>query len=547
MKVFLVDDEPYVIELLKNLIDWKALELEIVGVANDGIVALREIEKLRPDIVITDIKMPGIDGLELIRLAMKNDDAISFIVISGHKQFQFAQSALRFGVTDYLLKPLKSSELINILERVIQEKKERENQIADIQSLHDALTGIKGGINTMFLDMIVSSAFDWSTGQMVKEPLQKNIDDVNTQYYLQLTDGFFLFLICKIDQIDENSEISTIVHEYIRNDVFELFGDYCSVLLFTYENDKLIIFLNYPNENCHAIEDAYGKIEERGKNLFDKFENISISLCVGHAVDDVSDIRACYQSAYVAMIDRILFPSGNFNIVFSRASTMEQQASELVKEQFTLDFKNDFRAAAVQFSAVDIMNLIEQAFAGGIIESGEQNTRFCWKFSIEIFHFFLTLLDESSDEKRAMTALIQKMENASSILQIKQVLTQEIEEEMKISLEETKKTENVAVSIAKNYIQLHYQEKISLKSISEMVYLNPVYFSVLFKRQCGINFVDHVSLCRINVAKGLLEDIKYSLSEISRLTGFANVKYFSKIFKKYTGLTPSEYRNKIIS
>ena len=106
-RVIIADDEPKVLLLIKNLIQWEELGLELVATANDGISALEMIEELHPDIVITDIRMPGYDGIELIEKAKALDPRIDFIIISGYRHFNYAQKAIRFGVEDYLLKPLK--------------------------------------------------------------------------------------------------------------------------------------------------------------------------------------------------------------------------------------------------------------------------------------------------------------------------------------------------------------------------------------------------------------------------------------------------------
>ena len=125
-RVIIADDEPKVLLLIRNLIQWEELGLELVATANDGISALDLIEELHPDIVITDIRMPGYDGIELIEKAKALDPRIDFIIISGYRHFNYAQKAIRFGVEDYLLKPLKALEINQTLRKMTEKYKERD-------------------------------------------------------------------------------------------------------------------------------------------------------------------------------------------------------------------------------------------------------------------------------------------------------------------------------------------------------------------------------------------------------------------------------------
>ena len=125
-RVIIADDEPKVLLLIRNLIQWEELGLELVATANDGISALDLIEELHPDIVITDIRMPGYDGIELIERAKALDSRIDFIIISGYRHFNYAQKAIRFGVEDYLLKPLKALEINQTLRKMTEKYKERD-------------------------------------------------------------------------------------------------------------------------------------------------------------------------------------------------------------------------------------------------------------------------------------------------------------------------------------------------------------------------------------------------------------------------------------
>lgn len=136
MKVLIVDDEVKVCKLLLNLVDWNSLGLEVAGVANDGRTAYSMIETLKPDIVITDIRMPGFSGIELIEYVQKRFSHVHFIIISGYRQFEYASQAIKYGVEDYLLKPLKKAEIEKVLRKIIND---HEQVIKNIRAQEDMM------------------------------------------------------------------------------------------------------------------------------------------------------------------------------------------------------------------------------------------------------------------------------------------------------------------------------------------------------------------------------------------------------------------------
>ncbi|MEG2731993.1 MAG: response regulator, partial [Clostridium sp.] len=130
LKVIVADDEEKICQLIVKLVDWTSLGMEVAAIASNGIEAMEKIISLKPDIVITDIRMPGYDGLELIKRAKSEGINTEFIIISGYRHFEYAQNAIRYGVGDYLLKPIKKDELMDALKRIGERYRERNEQLS---------------------------------------------------------------------------------------------------------------------------------------------------------------------------------------------------------------------------------------------------------------------------------------------------------------------------------------------------------------------------------------------------------------------------------
>ena len=160
MKVIIVDDEKKICQLIQFLVDWEKMGLEVAGVAYNGIDALRLVEELEPAIIITDIKMPGCDGLELIQQVQQRKQDIHFIIISGYQDFEYARKAIRYGVRDYLSKPVQKDELEETLQRVAAERLENQEHEQNVNILRNKVQQQSTQIKQTFLKNLVSQELD---------------------------------------------------------------------------------------------------------------------------------------------------------------------------------------------------------------------------------------------------------------------------------------------------------------------------------------------------------------------------------------------------
>ncbi len=531
MKVFIADDEIYVIEVLKKIVDWQAIGFEIAGTASDGVSAVNMIRESKPDVVITDIRMPGIDGLEMIKSIQQEFPDISFIIISGYKYFKYAQMAIQYGVKGYLLKPINKNELMKLLSQVNQERNlNRQNNFDNnSKEYFEARKKMQG----MFLDEIVE-----------KRPMSaETAEQANKDFMLKFRKGVYLCIIFKLDYyFTQNDELFNLnVFENLISLLEELFIVVCYDFIYKVYGSKCVLLANAIS--CQTINEALSNLQKKINEGDLLPENMVIITCKGSMQNEYKRIPETYDDAVRALKSRILEAKGTRLLEIPKAKNND--ACDL-NSIFGEDERNDFSKSIEQFDKNEVRSKINLMFT--MADSLRiDNADFYWELCEAVYVRFLQTIqymnlfeDILAEKKRFMNLFEDCVDiNAMKRLLIHQILSC-IEE-----LSETgSSSENASVIIAKKYITEHYRERITLNHISQLVFLNPVYFSILFKRESGINFVDYVNVYRIEVSKGHLKELKYSLADVADLTGFTNAKYFSKIFKKIVGITPTEYRTK---
>lgn len=534
MRIVIVDDEIYIIEMLKSLIDWDGLDLTLAGTATDGISATQLIQTQQPDIVITDIRIPGYDGLELIRRCYEMNLPTQFIIISGFKQFDYAQNAIRFGVKDYLLKPIKQAELNATLSKLTNaiSKSRQPDALKDQQRL---LSYSQARLQSSFLTTFLSAP----------DSIGDTIAQINQNFMLSFAEGLFRVAICKVDAPSlqegtaKDSYFFDSLCEKISSDFHTMVQPHCHVVLSSQSDSRITFFINYPLEHQAALEQAISSAFDELCRYVIKFKGAEVSVGMGDEVSRPAEFRQSLESAQNAVMQRILHKSGQV-LYPSHHPVPDIQEVFTPSEQRTIKRNIEcFDLDALEQQCVNLFTTAERL--------GIQNAQFYWNLCRAISFYFQSMLVsmhimDDSERLEMDAALEESLDSCSTLRQFRSSFISHIRTQVSKYFSTENPSENIAVMIAKKYIAAHYGEKILLKDIAEQVYLNPIYFSICFKRTTGVNFVDYLNEYRIERAKEQLKSVKYSISQIAQNVGFSNIRYFTKIFKRYVGLTPATYR-----
>jgi len=538
MNLILIDDEVHILDMLKSLIDWEDLSLTLVGTATNGISAYEMLMALRPDIAITDIRIPGYDGLQLIQRCREQGLDTQFIIISGFKQFEYAQNAIRYGVKDYLLKPIKKSELNTILKqliRTIQGNREHA-QILKKQNILLKFSQIR--LKDNFLKTLMEAP----------DSVGENIEKINQDYLLNLQPSAFCFFICKIDikQAGEGEGSEDYFLRSLKEKIIVRLTDavavHCQNMLYKEAETRIVFFLNYSPEKEPLWNEC---LRASSNGIFDyvkKFEDVGITIAKGIPVENISLCGKSLRSAEATLKQRILL--GVNRILYPTQHIQPRQTKDI----FGVTEQRSMKKNIESFDMDALRQQVEEIFTSAeLLETGDAS--FYWDLCRDISGFFWnTLLNmhitNEIDQGEKEADLYRMLDGCSNLRQLRHRFIGYLPQQFKLYYDTEHPPENVTVMIAKKYIANHYREKISLRDIAEQVYLNPVYFSICFKKDTGLTFIDYVNEYRIEKSKDILKSGPESIQIVAENVGFANARYFSKTFKRYVGLTPAEYRKK---
>lgn len=511
IKVLIVDDEKLIREGLIKIIERIDDKYEIIGEAKNGLEALEKIKKLTPDLAIIDIKMPTMDGLELLKKINQENIKIKIIILSGHDEFSYAKTALENGARTYILKPFEKNELLDTLNRLsneIIEERNIETGIKRVEIIKERL--LETEIKNIVLEQVNGSEiqkrlsiFEWFI-QDFKENLFTILVKGNTKTYEE--EYSFLNLKKQLDNIMKR------VSE--------------KAISFYISNDTLFYFIN--NIDC-LDNNVFSSI---------KLDKIKIAICDKKL--NICEIYEGYQKALYTVKYTFLSTGSNikwFTEVEKRRKDYNISKDMILKLKYlvgTDKFQESYRIIDKLFCSDYIENYS--------IEYFESTIDLIYKEVIEHLVISLQKKIPELDELRLLGSLY----NFDNIYEYKNKLIEILEaiNNAYTKLKGIYKTQS-ELEKAIEYINKNYYKDINMTVVANSVSLNYYYFSTLFKEHTNLSFIDYLNNVRINKAKELLSEGKLKIYEISEKVGFKNPKHFARIFKNITGLTPIEYKEMI--
>lgn len=522
----IIDDEKKVCQLIQKLGEWDKLGIQIIDICTDGEEAMKSIAKNRPDIALTDIRMPVYDGLDLVKYAHTENIDTVFIIISGYKQFEYAQNALHYDVIDFLVKPIEKDLLNETLLKACG-KINKKRKVMDQNRRIEELTEEK---NKVLKENLLTNLL---MGQKVEND---SIHQFKKEYDVNFKNGIFQAFFIKTNRSELNEEKSVFSQKVISYLEQEL--TLCHELITVSKKEGVYGIINYDEEDKSGVISAYSRICSKIEKLEDTYNAFSVTLGIGKPVDSIGKVSdsihtaviACQAKLLCSKKDFIFYENLTFNYIDSQQLLDERELKrfELITESYQTDemilFMNQLES-----------KILKQGFLlpSIILELGETL----------LSHFLFALHYEDAGKKKEYAATVRKnAENAESIGEFCNIYKRSFINIMKEVYEYKREEESTPVKDAKAYIKENYNTTISLEEISEYVQLSPVYFSRLFKKVEGKNYIDYLTEIRMEAAKEKLRLTRASIECIALEIGYSDEKYFRKLFKKYNGIKPTEYR-----
>lgn len=516
LSVIIVEDEPNIANLISKLIDWPSMDMELVAMCQDGIQALDRIQALEPDIVITDIRMAGMDGIELIRETRGLNIPCDFIIISGYSQFDYAQSAIRFNVEDYLLKPINKGELTASLQRIADKRtsanEESNRNSQHIRTLRDA-----------FMKILTST----------ENPNQ--VVSVAENYGLNVQTGMAQCTILRIDS--ESGYLPPSLPDAIIAKSRQHLDPVCHEMLpYIKDAHHIVLLSNYRQEldwntvQQNLFDDLLALVQQSGH------ADLSLTCGVGMPTD-TDRLTDALQTARFALHYRLQEGSNKLYIY----NTLKFSPL-IVRDILTPQILTDLDRYAETLTFTQLGPLLDKIFAHITVGiSPAVLLSVCATLTQRILDAVLAIaptLNKVQLEDEVHTVI----HDCANLSQMKLSLYAWCKETIETASDEKSKLGSRPIFEAKQYIDAHFAESISLEELADHVHLSPAYFSVIFKKEAGQNFSDYLALRRIQTAKQLLRTSDLSVAAVGEAVGYQDNRYFSRIFSKLVGVKPSQYR-----
>lgn len=531
IKVLIVEDEHKISQMLQMMMDWSAFDMCVVGTADSSMQALAMASGLRPDVILTDIRLPGMSGLDLIEQVKIMLPQCEFIVISGYREFDYAQKAVKLEVAEYLLKPVNEEDLGKALRKVLsriyvrkssdESKAEMEKQISQSQEC--------------LWERFAADAFENHLETL-------SVRDIYETYRVKLQSGNFRVACVKLDlpqgkKYLPNENMKEVVRERLsgmKSAVTDYFVGYGIRPYYYIRNYWLFILLDEPAGFQRKPD--YALLLEKLKKSINRYEGIMISLGASQEIYSIEKVPAAKQKVIEAVREKICI--GTEKVFFPRIQTeLPYYFAQFWNKESTAVEEAVGKTDVDAFAAV-----IEQCFdylAEKDIESAAYLTM-CRNI-VEIYGKILSS-NGWEDDREFVEDVENVLDNSCSAKELAFSFRRTLIRHFSEYILQGNQKEKKPVRMAKEYIEKNYCKQISLGDIAEYVHLSPVYFSSLFKQEMGMNFSDYLIACRIDGAKKLLRDSNKSVLEISEAVGYTGAKYFCKLFRKNVGMTPLEYR-----
>jgi len=515
-KVILIDDEPLITQGLQILIDWEACGCEIAACASDGIEGLNLIKSLKPDIVISDIRMPNCSGIDMIRKVLSIRPC-KFIILSGYSDFSYAKQCMSIGVQEYLLKPVVDTELIQALKKIQEQLSQQEKA----QMTQSQLEGANLQLLTLALDDvlrdIMSSYFE---------------TDEDFRIALANYDIFFptghTYLAAAIQISTQENMMSA------RQAIWDgLNGLSEYSLLFCHENNTYMGIFALPVSI--SLQIFYEKLSFLHQSLCRKLSS-DICIGIGHSYTFAHQLPLSSKQAVYALSYKII----------RGARSVNPFDTNLKNAHFIQTIPNElwstYRHSLLQSNFASISNTIRNIYH----YMEDVSDMPLLGIQINALNLIMTcILHLTESETAPSYENVDFMQQISSIQTAKELelYTKNIVYSL---INHSQGTEivkpNELISQVENYINFNYLEDLSLMTLAQMFYISPIYLSRAFKKQTGQLYLDYVTQVKINAAKKMLITTDLMVYEIAERLHYKDNKYFSKLFEKKTGKKPSEFR-----
>lgn len=533
LRMIIADDEYNVREGLREVVPWGEMGIEVIAVAADGPEALELCRSLKPDILLTDIRMPMLDGLEAANQLRQSNSPIRIIIISGVQDFNYAKTALNLNADGYILKPVKLNELQDVVGKAaasIRAERSREESERKLQAqLKENMPALK----EKFLSNLILGMYR-DNGDLT---------DKLGFFGLSLHHAYALRVaVLQIDDYEQaverySEENKQLIAFSVNNILEEILAAHKAGITFNPNENRFIVVFQHTSADDHRYEQMIQDMVDSASTYL----KLTLSVGIGNSVRKATEVQYSYREAEEAIGYKFFTGKGSILHIsdFDRKRLHMEYVSIYEEQNKLISFMKLGKSEEVDQC---LMRLFDQL-------SRDRNCPIAYVQSIGVelvnmaskaFHEWGERLDAVIPDMTAVIADIYNQDNIADLIARLQALFGEI---TTFFLHKNNQKNSGTIKRIKNIIQQRYMENLTVGRLSEEVYLSPNYISLIFKQETGTTITEYMTGIRMEAAKELLKSPDLKVLEVAEMIGYENATYFSTVFKKYTGMHPQKYRS----
>lgn len=525
--VLMVDDEQEVIEVIKRRLNWDELGFQVCGSAGNGAEALEMAEELQPDVVMTDIKMPYMDGLELTRRLRSLFPDIRIIIFSGFDEFEYAKEAIRLGAEEYLLKPIDSAEIKRVFDKIRQQLDEERDRRRSVERLEEYYQKSLPLLQENFFLSLME-------GHIPKDRFNEYMED----YRLKLEGPWYVIAVIHVSNSQRPNDMTPrLLALSVRELAEDYFGDRWNSYIFNYRGNVILLSQLSSQDQISAYTDDC----DRFCRLARRSCRAVVTVGVSSLSTQIQELPAAYEGAREALSYRILYGTGKAINIREIAPAREQtdyRYDETLEEIF-----KQIRMGNEEALSDRISRLIDQIGRSDLREYRlllmELLTgfyRFCSTYEIEIEQ----ILPNHGGSHGDLYSYLVQLDSAN---ELRQWLEEVSGRALAIVRDQRVNKTRSFVARALDFVQDHYSDSdLDLDMVCSSLGVSAAYFSTVFKKETGSTFINYLTDYRMKEAIRLIDEEDEKTYIIAGKVGYTDPNYFSYVFKKKYGMSPTKYR-----
>ncbi len=524
-KIIIADDEVIFREYLSNLIDWESYGFEVCCEAKNSFQVLEMAERIKPDIALIDINMPGMDGLILSEKLKEKYDDIGIILVSGYNEFEYAKKAIKIGIEDYILKPFNENELLAALLKVkgkLEKQLSEKNKDKDIHKI----------IRERALNMLLENTYSLSNEEIRKQ---------HEQLKIKLEGTSFIVSTIEIDNLYQKwSSVSKIVEckytvSNIVNNIIKINGSH---IAFNGPENRIISIIGLSDDG--EIDEYNTEIYQNACDFIMKYFDFTISIGIGTLVSGMKLIRDSYLNSLIALRNKTSVGMGKV-IKYSEIKTIPKNLGfypNKINEKLIMFLRlNDFK---------HIKKELDNVFDFCIKNKLSSDCNFAIVMGLKsVCLSYITEMDKNIEDVLGNDFSPMRIINQKVSIETAHQITIELFEKTAkyFSGRKLTKTKKNA-EMVKEYIDINYKNNdLNLEKIAKNLFLNSDYLRRVFRKELNVTLTEYIMSIRMQKAKELVDNGSIKLTDLCYEVGINDPSYLSKCFKRYYGLSPREYEN----